>query len=81
MFLQENYIHFVDDKFDGDLIIVISYLRRQQNLIEDMRFKCSKVSETHWKCIKTVREWFKLHMIVVNEYFEQKKSESMPSPA
>ena len=78
--LQNSYTHFGDDKFYQTLTGVIGYLRRQQNLIGDMRSKCPKVSDTRWESMSNVSGWFKLHKVVVNEYFESKKPVCLPPP-
>jgi hypothetical protein len=78
--LQECYTHFGNDQFYGKLTSAISYLRRQQNLIADIRSKAPKVADTRWESMSNVSSWFKLHKIAVDEYFENKKPSCKPPP-
>ena len=46
--LQSVYVEFGDEVFYQELTSVIGYLRRQQNLIKDMKTTCPKLADTRW---------------------------------
>ena len=49
--------YFNDDFYSG-LTRFIVYLRRQQNLIQNMASKCPKVADTRWLSLRKVCQWF-----------------------
>ena len=46
--IQLSITKFFNDNFYGKLTGLIGYLRRQQNLIREMKAKCPKVADTRW---------------------------------
>lgn len=56
----------------------IVYLRRQQNLLSDMKAKCPKVADTRWLSMGKVCRWFVLHRATLLEYYELKKPNCTP---
>jgi len=52
--LQKFFKHLLDDEFYTLLTGLISYLRRQQNLIKDMGTKAKKVADTRWESMSKV---------------------------
>lgn len=57
--VQKVYSIFGDEEFYKQLTSLISYLRRQYNLISDMKSKAPTLSDTRWASIHGVSEWFK----------------------
>ena len=55
MVLQDAYSHFGNELFYGNLTAAIGYLRRQQNLVKDMRSQAPKVADTRWESMSHVR--------------------------
>lgn len=78
--LQDCYVHFGSDQFYSQLTALISYLRRQKNLIADMRSKAPKVADTRWESMGGVSLWFKLHRVAVDEHLHEKKPACTPPP-
>ena len=78
--LQDAYTHFGNETFYINLTAAIGYLRRQQNLVKDMRSQAPKVADTRWESMSSVSAWFKAHKIALNDYFELKKPSCTPLP-
>ena len=78
--LQDAYCHFGNELFYGNLTASIGYLRRQQNLVKDMRSQAPKVADTRWESMSQVSSWFKLHRIAINNYFQVKTPSCTPPP-
>lgn len=77
--LQDVYSNLAKESFYSELTNLISYLRRQQNLISDMRSKAPKIADTRWESMSSVSEWFRLHRIAVLEYLNAKTPSCSPS--
>lgn len=77
--LQDAYCELANETFYTQLTSLISYLRRQQNLISDMRTKAPKVSDTRWESMGDVSKWFKTNRIAIVEYLGQKNPACVPS--
>ena len=56
--LQDVYSNLAKESFYSELTNLISYLRRQQNLISDMHSKAPKIADTRWESMSSVSEWF-----------------------
>ena len=52
--LQRFFKNLLDEQFYSHLTTLISYLRRQQNLIKDMGTKAKKVADTRWESMSKV---------------------------
>ena len=78
--LQNCYVHFGNEVFYQQLTAVISYLRRQQNLVAEIRTKAPKIADTRWESMYGVSLWFKLHKIALDEYFQSKRPACAPPP-
>jgi hypothetical protein len=61
--LQKFYQELMDEQFYSSLTGLISYLRRQQNLIAEMKTQAPKVADTHWEFMSKVSNWFKVDRI------------------
>ena len=46
--MQRVFVAALDEEFLNYLTALIGYLRRQQNLVSDMRSTCPKVADTRW---------------------------------
>ena len=60
------------------LTALIGYLRRQQNLTNDMGTKCRTLAESRWESILKVSSWFKTHRVAIREYLETKNPSCKP---
>lgn len=80
--VQKTMKKFFDTVFYKNLTATISHLRRQQNLIQDMKSKCPLVADTRWLSLGQVCDWFVNHRIKVCQYFDSKdpRPECTPTP-
>ncbi|KAH9244819.1 hypothetical protein BASA81_017759 [Batrachochytrium salamandrivorans] len=62
------------------LTTLIGYLRRQQNLIADMRATCPKVATTRWLSMGTVAKWLTSNRARIQRYLQDKNASCAPSP-
>ncbi|KAH6570906.1 hypothetical protein BASA60_007513 [Batrachochytrium salamandrivorans] len=62
------------------LTTLIGYLRRQQNLIADMRVTCPKVATTRWLSMGTVAKWLTSNRVRIQRYLQDKNASCAPSP-
>lgn len=74
LFFQDVYCELANDKFHTQLSSLISYLRRQKNLILDMWKKAPKLFDTCWVSMSKVGKWFKTNRIAIINYLAQKSS-------
>lgn len=79
--MQEFFKTLLDDMFYSTLTAFIGYLRRQQNLISDMKSQAKKLQDTRWQSMHRTSKWFKIHRIAVLEYVDQKQPSCAPSKA
>lgn len=77
--LQSVYTKLGDEQFYQQLTALISYLRRQQNLVAEMRAKAPKVADTRWESMNKVSLWFQTHKIRIGMYIEEKQPTCAPS--
>ena len=70
--LQQFYTELMDNSFYGILTNLISYLRRQFNLIAEMKTKAKTVADTRWESMSKVSNWFKVHQVQLLQYLEEK---------
>ena len=70
--LQQFYTELMDKSFYGILTNLISYLRRQFNLIAEMKTKAKTVADTRWESMSKVSNWFKVHRVQLLQYLEEK---------
>lgn len=69
----------LNDSYLGTLTALIGYLRRQQNLISDMKSKCPKVASTRWLSMFKVADWLCRHGFEVRTYVEDRGMEGKPN--
>ena len=77
--LQAFFKAIMNEEFYTLLTGLISYLRRQQNLINDMKTKAKKVADTRWESMSNVASWFRKHRQSVQAYLNEKKPPCAPS--
>ena len=70
---------YCDASWYGTLTSLIGYLRRQQNLVNEMRTKCPKVASTRWLSLGKVLPWFARHRVRILQYIEEKNPPCKPS--
>ncbi|KAG7345617.1 hypothetical protein IV203_033148 [Nitzschia inconspicua] len=58
---------------------VTGHLRRQQNLIQDMKSSCPTFATTRWISMGKVLKWFKANRIRLFQHFSEKKPACTPS--
>jgi len=71
--MLEVYSSSLEDYLYSTLTGMIGHLRRQQNLITDVRTTCPKVTDTCWLLISSVAEWLTEHYIRVKKHLDEKK--------
>ena len=76
--LQKVYSSYGNEEFYRKLTSLISYLRRQYNLIQDMKTKAPALSDTRWESMHRVSDWFKKHRVEVDAYLEAKSPVCKP---
>ena len=69
---------FFHDDFYGKLTGLIGYLRRQQNLINDMNATYPKVADTRWLSLGRVSKSLLQKHIPVSDYLKLKKPACAP---
>ncbi|KAH6561878.1 hypothetical protein BASA60_011317 [Batrachochytrium salamandrivorans] len=79
--MADVYQNLLQDDFYSVLVALIGYLRRQQNLIAEMKTTCPKVAITRWLSMIKVMTWFKKHRIAVQAYLDEKLPSCRPSAA
>jgi len=79
LIMADVYDNLLKEDFYSNLVSLIGYLRRQQNLIADMKTTCPKVALTHWLSMIKVMSWFKKHRIAVLAYLDEKLPPCRPS--
>ncbi|GMH36905.1 hypothetical protein BSKO_04778 [Bryopsis sp. KO-2023] len=68
----------MNERFYGLLTGLISYLRRQEKLIVEMKTKAKLVSDTRWESMAHVSAWFKLHRTRLLAHLDEKKPACAP---
>ena len=64
--------------FHSTFIMIVSYLRCQQNFILDERSQCPLICNTHWINVIKVTTWFNKHRFSVTAYLEENNRACMP---
>lgn len=76
--LQSFFQDIMDEQFYSLLTGLISYLRRQQNLISSMKTKAKKISDTRWESMSKVASWFRQHRVDLQAYLTEKNPPCSP---
>ena len=77
--VQKAVLNFFNDDFYSTLTGIIGYLRRQQNLIEEMGAKCPKVGGTRWLSLGKVSKWILHNRVRIMQYFDARKPACEPN--
>ncbi len=77
--VQKCVTSYFSDDFYSALTGFIGYLRRKQNLIQEMASKCPKVAVTRWLRLGKVCQWFCKNRTKVLEYVNEKKPSCKPA--
>jgi hypothetical protein len=80
IFMQRVFKALKSESFYKELTDVISYLRRQKNLIEKMKSKCPKIADTRWLSTGRVATWFVQNRIAVSQHLEENSPPCKPTP-
>ena len=73
------YDQLLKEPFFSTLTALIAYLRRQQNLVSEMRSTCPKVALTRWLSMSKNMLWFKKHRIRIFSYLDDKRPACTPT--
>jgi hypothetical protein len=76
--LQAFFKHLIDEEFYSKMTGLISYLRRQQSLINQMKTQAKKVADTRWESMSKAAAWFRDHRVPIQTYLEEKKPSCTP---
>lgn len=77
--IRSVYRSVLDESFSDTLAKLIAYLRRQDNLVAEMKSTCPKVVSSSWLSVERALSWIKAHRIRILEYMDEKKPSCMPS--
>lgn len=80
LIIQSCFQGVYNEGFYGVLTALIGYLRRQQNLIADMRSTCPKVASTRWLSLGKVSSWLVKNRLEIGAYLTAKNAPVAPSP-
>jgi hypothetical protein len=79
--VQDAYKRLLNGDFIDNLVTVIGYLRRQQNLICEMGSTCPKLMLSRWAHMHRSTQWFVDHRVRVTDCFAEKNPACKPSDA
>lgn len=77
--VKKAFNELLDDKFLTMLTGVTGHLRRQQNLIQEMKSTCPTYVTTRWISMGKVLKWLKDNRIRLLQHFATKKPACTPS--
>ena len=76
--MQSVYEAALGEQFYSTLTGLIGHLRRQQNLITEMRSTCPKVATTRWISMYSTTRWLIKHRDRIIQYLEDKRPSCSP---
>lgn len=76
--VQNAAAAYCDSEFYTTPTGLIGYLRRQQNLVNEMRSKCPTVATTRWLFLVRVLNWIENHRDRITSYLHEKTSARQP---
>ena len=76
--MKRVFHNLLDDKFVSILTSVTGHLRRQQNLIIEMKSACPTFVETRWISMGNSLKWLKNNRIRLMEHFDAKRPRCTP---
>lgn len=68
----------LDETFYGNMTAAIGHLRRQQNLVSEMRTTCPTVADTRWLSMGKCCRWFTANIINLQIHFNNKQPACAP---
>lgn len=77
--MQTAFSKVMDEEFYTMLTGLISYLRRQQNLITEMKSQATKVADTRWESMGKASSWLVERRIRLRQYLAEKNPACTPS--
>lgn len=78
--MQRVYKPALDDEFYFQLTALIGHLRRQQNLVAEMRSTCPKVTDTRWISMSSSTRWLVSNRVRVQQHLDNKRPACTPTP-
>jgi hypothetical protein len=76
--VQKVFLKLCDDSFVSTVMAMTGHLRRQQNLINEMKSKCPRFIDTRWLSMQRLLKWLVLKRPCLQMYFEEKKPACAP---
>jgi hypothetical protein len=76
--MKRVFHNLLDDEVVTMLTGVTGHLRRQQNLITEMKSSCPLLVETRWIWMGNLLKWLKNNRIRLMEHFERKRPQYTP---
>ena len=76
--VKKAFNQLMSDKFLNTLTGVTGHLRRQQNLIQDMKSACPTYTTTRWISMGKVLKWVKANRVRLLVHFSEKKPACTP---
>lgn len=81
LLVKSVYQSVLDDNFYDTLSNLVSYLRRQEPLIRELKEICPKVDPSSWRSMGTSLRWIKTHRIRILQYLDKKQPGFGPNMA
>lgn len=79
--MQSSYEISLNSKFTKKLTELIGFLRRQYNLISEMKTRCPSFSHVRWLSMGGVLKWLKDNQTRIQKYLVEKKVDWAPNSA
>jgi len=76
--VQKIFVKLCDDSFITTVMGITGHLRRQQNLITEMKSKCPRFIDTRWLSMQKLLKWFVLKRPRLQRHFEEKQPSCAP---
>ena len=78
LLMKKAFHKLCEDNFVGRVTRLTGHLRRQQNLISDMKSTCPTFAETRWISMGKLLKWLKDKRVRLFQHFEAKKPACTP---
>lgn len=78
LIMQRVFKPALDTEFYSTLVALIGYLRRQFNLIAEMRSTCPKVADTRWMSMFGTTKWLVQNRVRIQQHLNSKKPACTP---
>jgi hypothetical protein len=76
--VQKIFIKLCNDSFVNTVVGITGHLRRQQNLITEMKCKCPRFIDTRWLSMQKLLIWLVRNRHRLQQHFEEKKPACAP---